>query len=98
VTTICHSWGTERIRNPLYKWWQEERSRRPNPLDGVPVPPDEHFMPPKNGVMLDPEADLEKYPEFYAALEKKQDLEREWYEEDQKNLERLVAVRSVLWT
>ncbi len=55
-------------------------------------------MPPKNGVMLDPEADLEKYPEFYAALEKKQDLEREWYEEDQKNLERLVAVRSVLWT
>jgi hypothetical protein len=81
----------------LYRWWKEERPRRPNPLDGVPMPPEEYFMPPENGVVLDPEADLEKYPEFYAALFKKQALESEWYEEDQKNLERLIAVRSALW-
>jgi hypothetical protein len=44
------------------------------------------------------EPDREKYAEYYRALEKDAQLEEEWYEEDQRNLHRLVEIRGYLWT
>ena len=80
----------------LYKWWKEERASRHDPLDDVASPSDEEYTTSEEGYMIFP--DREKYPEYYAALRKSSELEREWYKEDQKNLHRLIEVRPFLWT
>ena len=80
----------------LYKWWKEERPNRRDPLEEVAYPPEEEFAISEDGKMVFP--DREKYPEYYAALNRSHKLEEEWHEEDQRNLHRLVEVRPHLWT
>jgi len=80
----------------LYTWWKEERPNRHDPLDDVVLPPDEEFVVSEEGRLIFP--DREKYPEYYAAMDKSAELENEWYEEDQRNLHRLIKVRPFLWT
>jgi len=80
----------------LYKWWKEERPNRHNPLDDVVEPPEEEYNISDEGYMIFPERD--KYPDYYAALDKCSELEKEWCEEDQKNLHRLIEIRLFLWT
>ena len=80
----------------LYKWWKEERPNRHDPLDDVVSPPEEEFVISQEGRAIFP--DRERYPEYYAVMEKSSELENEWYEEDQRNLHRLMEVRPFLWT
>jgi hypothetical protein len=80
----------------LYKWWKEERPNRRDPVDEVVHPPDEEYAISEGGKMVFP--DREKYPEYYAALDKSHELEEEWHGEDQRNLHRLIEVRPHLWT
>jgi len=42
--------------------------------------------------------DRKKYAAYYQALEEHARLENDWYEEDQRNLHRLIDVRGFLWT
>ena len=42
--------------------------------------------------------DKKKYAEYYQALEEHARLEKEWHEEDQRNLHRLIEIRGFLWT
>lgn len=62
----------------------------------VAYPSEEEFAISEDGVMSF--LDREKYPEYYAALDKSRELENEWHEEDQRNLHRLIEVRPFLWT
>lgn len=80
----------------LYKWWKEERPSRHDPLDDVASPPAEEFLTAEEGTLNFPER--EKYPEYYAAVDKSSALEEEWHEEDQRNLHRLIEIRPFLWT
>lgn len=80
----------------LYKWWTEERPNRKNPLDEVDHPPDEEYQTTAEGYLIFPSR--EQYPDYYAAFDKFTALENEWFEEDQKNLHRLIEIRPFLWT
>jgi hypothetical protein len=80
----------------LYKWWKEERPNRHDPLDNVASPPVDEYVIAAEGKLAFPER--EKYPEYYAAVDKSSELENEWHEEDQRNLHRLIEVRPFLWT
>ncbi len=80
----------------LYKWWKVERPNRHDPWDDVTSPPVEEFLTAEEGKLVFPER--EKYPEYYAAVDKASRLEKEWHEEDQRNLHRLIEVRPFLWT
>jgi len=80
----------------LYKWWKEERPNRHDPLDDVVKPPDEEYATSDEGYMIFP--DREKYPDYYVALDESFELEKEWHEEDQRNLHRLIEIRPFLWT
>ena len=42
--------------------------------------------------------DEDKYPEFMGAMKEASRLDIEWWEEDQRNLHRLIDIRSFLWT
>ncbi|GAG52313.1 unnamed protein product, partial [marine sediment metagenome] len=44
------------------------------------------------------EPDKKKHAKYYDALEKDSKLEKQWEEEDQRNLHRLVDIRGFLWT
>ena len=80
----------------LYRWWKEERPQRRDPMDDVASPPQEEYRFLEGGQMTFP--DREKYPEYYAAMDRSNTLENEWYEEDQRQLHRLIDVRPFLWT
>ncbi len=80
----------------LYQWWKEARPNRHDPVDDIASPPDEEYAISKDGVMSFP--DREKYPEYYATLDRSHQLEQEWHDEDQRNLHRLIEVRPFLWT
>ena len=80
----------------LYRWWKEERPQRHDPLDDVPSPTDAAYQILDSGQMIFP--DRAKYPEYYAARDRSQALETAWFEEDQRQLHRLIDVRTFLWT
>ena len=80
----------------LYRWWKEERLNRHDPLDDVPSPPEEEYVFSEEGQLIFP--DREKYQDYYAAMDRSLKLENEWYEEDQRQLHRLIEVRPFLWT
>ena len=80
----------------LYRWWTEERPQRHDPLDDVALPPQGAIQILDSGAMIFP--DRTEYPEYYATLERSQALENEWFEEDQRQLHRLIDVRPFLWT
>ena len=44
------------------------------------------------------EPDKKKYAAYYKALEKHWQQEKEWHEQDQQNLHRLIEIRPYLWT
>ena len=89
----------------LYNWWKVERPRRPtldDRLEGVPQPTlAEHMVLITEG---EDAGDYEyvsrkdEYPDYYAILLAEKDFEAAYYEEDQQNLKRLIAVREFMWT
>ncbi len=83
----------EEIR-ALYEWWTNVRPARVDPLSDptLDIPP---LFPEGNDTSVERR---KKYPRFYEALHQHTKLEKQWLEEDQANLHRLVEVRPYLWT
>lgn len=88
-----HAWSEI---SQLYHWWKKEHPNRHDPLDDVTGPSLEELFDSEENVIVFPER--EKYPEYYAAMDKSTELENEWHEEDQRNLHRLIDIRPFLWT
>jgi len=84
----------------LYKWWTKGRPRRRSPLDDKKLkrPPFKLKKIPGSDMRQLVMPDKKKYAEYYQALEAHARLEKEWYEEDQCNLHRLIEIRGFLWT
>ena len=84
----------------LYKWWKKTRPARRSPLD------DKKLLKPALRFKKIPgsefsqlvQPDRKKYAAYYRAMKKDGRLEKQWYEEDQRNLHRLIEVRGFLWT
>lgn len=84
----------------LYRWWTEIRPKRRDPLDakGLKCPPLKHEpVPGKPYSRLLP-YEKTKYRPYLRALARQAALDKQWLEEDQRNLHRLVEVRPFLWT
>lgn len=84
----------------LYKWWKKTRPARRSPLDSKKLlKPTLRFkkIPGSESSQL-VEPDRKKYAAYNQAMKKDTRLEKQWYEEDQRNLHRLIEVRSFLWT
>jgi len=84
----------------LYRWWKSERQARKSPLDNKRLlKPTLKFKKISNSEFSQlVQPDRKKYAAYYRALKKDVRLEKEWYEEDQRNLHRLIEVRGFLWT
>ena len=83
----------------LYNWWTKARPSRVDPMDDPDlVHPDMEFREMPNGDYLWIPWDEDKYPEFMYAMKEASRLDIEWWEEDQRNLHRLIDIRSFLWT
>ncbi|MCI0699072.1 hypothetical protein L0337_44600 [candidate division KSB1 bacterium] len=84
----------------LYRWWKVTRPARKSPLDDKALkrPPMRFKKIPGAESMQLVKPDKKKYAKYYQALRKDQKLEQKWHEEDQKNLHRLIEIRSFLWT
>lgn len=84
----------------LYAWWKKVRLARRNPLDdkSITIPPFEtrHIPGSKYCEFIPP--DRKKYAAYYRAMKKLNRLEKNWLEEDQRNLYRLIEIRKFLWT
>ena len=92
-----HAWREMRL---LYSWWKNKRQARRDPFNDK-----RSLHPPRQfekiaGVaavrLIEP--DKKKYAAYYRALKRGARLEEKWFEEDQKNLHRLINVRIFLWT
>ncbi len=92
-----HAW--KEIKS-LYKWWKETRSARCSPLDDKKLksPPLRFKKIPGSDLGEIVEPDSNKYAAYYRALKEDARLEQKWFEEDQRNLHRLIEVRPFLWT
>ena len=84
----------------LYKWWTKTRPKRRSPLDDKKLkrPPFKLKKIAGSDMRRLAMPDKKKYAEYYQALEEHARLEKEWYEEDQRNLHRLIEIRGFLWT
>ena len=84
----------------LYKWWKEKRSARRSPLDDKRLlkPALKFKKIPGSEFLQSVEPDRKKYAAYYRAMKKHGRLEKQWHEEDQRNLHRLIEVRGFLWT
>jgi len=84
----------------LYKWWKEKRPARKDPLDDkkLPTPPMrfKKISGSENYEMVEP--DKKKFAKYYKAIKTHSRLEKKWFEEDQRNLHRLIEIRDFLWT
>ena len=91
-----HVW--KEIRS-LYNWWTQTRPSRKSPLDekGLKRPPMKlkKIQGTENCHLVD--YDKSKYTAYNNALKKHWRLEKKWYEEDQRNLHRLIEIRQFLW-
>jgi len=94
-----HRRAWEEIKS-LYKWWKEKRSARRSPLDDKRLlkPALKFKKIPGSEFLQSVEPDRKKYAAYYRAMKKDGRLEKQWYEEDQRNLHRLIEVRGFLWT
>jgi hypothetical protein len=94
-----HRQGWREIKS-LYHWWKEKRPARRSPLDDKKlIMPSLKFKKSPDSDMYEMvEPDKKKYAAYYRALRQHARLEQKWYEEDQRNLHRLVTIRGVLWT
>jgi hypothetical protein len=84
----------------LYKWWTNIRPARRSPLDvkKIDVPPLKSVKIAGTDTFRIVQPDRKKYSKYFSALKKHSLLEKKWYEEDQRNLHRLIEIRSHLWT
>jgi hypothetical protein len=84
----------------LYRWWTKIRPARHSPLNDkqLAVPPLRFQKIPDSEMYEMVEPDRKKYAAYYRALKKHGQLEQKWYEEDQRNLHRLIEIRGHLWT
>ncbi|OGQ68637.1 MAG: hypothetical protein A2W73_09440 [Deltaproteobacteria bacterium RIFCSPLOWO2_12_55_13] len=84
----------------LYKWWKKTRPARRSPLDNKRLlkPPIKFKKIPGSELSQLVQPDRKKYAAYYRAMKKDGRLEKQWYEEDQRNLHRLIEVRGFLWT
>lgn len=94
-----HRQAWREIRS-LYKWWKEKRPARRSPLDNkrLLMPPIKFKKIPGSELSQLVQPDRKKYAAYYRAMKKDARLEKQWYEEDQRNLHRLIEVRGFLWT
>ena len=85
----------------LYDWWKVKRPARHDPIEDLSndeVPPIE-FEPTDNPNLVKmKDTDKVKYAKYYKALEESWKLEKEWNDEDQDNLHRLIDIRFFMWT
>ncbi len=103
LETIVSQMEGEKKLQYLYDWWTNVRPKRVDPImnDGLLSPPT--FFEPvevkgvKYSRMID-FSDNPKYREWNEVCKESNRLEVVWYEEDQKNLHRLIDVRGSLWT
>lgn len=84
----------------LYKWWKVTRPARKSPLHDKALkrPPLRFKKIPGSEAVQMVEPDKKKYAKYYQALQKDRRLEKKWYEEDQRNLHRLIEIRNFFWT
>jgi hypothetical protein len=84
----------------LYKWWKEKRPARKSPLDNKRLlkPALKLKKLPGSEFSQLVQPDRKKYAAYYRAMKKDGRLEKQWHEEDQRNLHRLIEVRGFLWT
>lgn len=82
----------------LYRWWKIRRPSRKHPLDDkkLAIPPFKFKRIPDSDLYQMVEPDKKKYAAYYRALRQFGRRERKWYEEDQRNLHRLINVRGFL--
>jgi hypothetical protein len=83
----------------LYRWWTRTRPARRSPLDDKDLkrPPFETRPVPGSEYFERVPYDRREYAAYDAALRKDLRLEQKWFEEDQRNLHRLVDLRPYLW-
>lgn len=83
----------------LYDWWTIGRPNRVDPVESPDlVNPPMEFKELPDGLLEWLPYDAEKYPEYDLALKESMRLDQAWWEEDQRNLHRLIDIRSFLWT
>jgi hypothetical protein len=84
----------------LYEWWKKTRPARRSPLDDKKLvkPPLDLKKIPGSQLCEIIQSDRKKHGAYYRALEKHDRLEKKWFEEDQRNLHRLIEIRGFLWT
>ena len=84
----------------LYKWWKTTRPQRNSPIDdkSMKIPPFKFKKIPGSEFKQMILPDRKEYPEYYRMMNKHSRLENKWYEEDQRNLHRLIDLRNYLWT
>ena len=94
-----HKQAWRELKN-LYGWWKEKRPARRSPLDDRQLikPPLKFKKRSDSDFYESVEPDRKKYAAYYQALNKQVRREKKWYEEDQRNLHRLIEVRGFLWT
>ena len=89
----------------LYSWWKVDRPKRLTLHDrllGIPEPSwdemwEEVTEGPHTGCcqMVDTSG---KYPEYHAVLRGDREIVERYLDEDQRNLHRLIDVRTFMWT
>ncbi len=84
----------------LYRWWTEKRPARRSPLEdkNLKKPPVRWRDVPGTNCRELLAWDKEQYSKYESAVKIHARLEKKWREEDQTNLQRLIAVRCFLWT
>lgn len=98
-TTASEKQAWREIKS-LYRWWKVRRPSRRHPFDGkkLVIPPFKFKRIPDSDLHQMVEPDKKKYAAYYRALRQNGRREQKWYEEDQRNLHRLINVRGFLWT
>jgi hypothetical protein len=94
----AHAAAWKELRS-LYRWWTRTRPARRSPFDDEDLkrPPIETRPVPGSEYVERIPYDPKDYAAYDAALKKEARLEQTWFEEDQRNLHRLVDVRPYLW-
>ncbi len=94
-----HSKAWKELKS-LYKWWKETRPARKDPFEDKTLKAPKFKSEPIPGTDLFRyiQPDKKKYAKYYKAMGKSNKLEQKWFEEDQRNLHRLIEIRPFLWT
>ncbi len=86
----------------LYNWWKNDYPNRREPIEDLPdiIWKGRPIWDRLWGPQKSKDQDFPKsYQELYEkALDKTQELEKQWLEEEQENLIRLIKIRRFLWT